>query len=62
MSWKAVTQAEEVLKTNPDNLDARRMLGRIYTRMIPENQGRVDERAVRRYVRFGILAVWACRM
>jgi tetratricopeptide (TPR) repeat protein len=45
----AVTQAEEVLKQNPDNLDARRMLGRIYTRMIPENQpGRIDERAVRR--------------
>jgi tetratricopeptide (TPR) repeat protein len=44
----AVTQAEEVLKQNPDNLDARRMLGRIYTRMIPETQGRVDERAVRR--------------
>lgn len=45
----AVTQAEEILKQNPDNLDARRMLGRIYTRMIPENQpGRIDERAVRR--------------
>jgi tetratricopeptide (TPR) repeat protein len=44
----AVTQAEEVLKQNPDNLDARRMLGKIYTRMIPENQGRIDERAVRR--------------
>lgn len=44
----AVTQAEEVLKQNPDNLDARRMLGKIYTRMIPENQNRIDERAVRR--------------
>jgi tetratricopeptide (TPR) repeat protein len=44
----AVAQAEEVLKQNPDNLDARRMLGRIYTRMIPENQGRIDERSVRR--------------
>lgn len=44
----AVAQAEEVLKQNPDNLDARRMLGRIYTRMIPDTPGRVDERAVRR--------------
>src|ERR1051325_11427056 len=47
----AVSQAEEVLKQNPDNLDARRLLGRIYTRMISENQpGRVDERYVRRAV------------
>src|SRR5215472_4240434 len=44
----AVSQAEEILKQNPDNLDARRMLGRIYTRMIPENQpGRIDEKYVR---------------
>ncbi len=47
----AVTQAEEMLKLNPDNLDARRMLGRIYTRMIPENQpGRIDERSLRRAI------------
>jgi tetratricopeptide (TPR) repeat protein len=47
----AVAQAEEILKQKPDNLDARRMLGRIYTRMIPENQpGRVDERYVRRAI------------
>jgi tetratricopeptide (TPR) repeat protein len=47
----AVTQAEDILKQNPDNLDARRMLGRIYTRMIPENQpGRIDERYVRRAI------------
>src|SRR3954453_14581436 len=47
----AVTQAEEMLKQNPENLEARRMLGRIYTRMIPENQpGRVDERYVRRAI------------
>jgi tetratricopeptide (TPR) repeat protein len=47
----AVTQAEDMLKQNPENLDARRMLGRIYTRMIPENQpGRVDERYVRRAI------------
>src|SRR3954452_13265855 len=47
----AVTQAEEMLKQNPENLEARRMLGRIYTRMIPENQpGRIDERYVRRAI------------
>ena len=33
----AVTQAEEMLKKNPDNLDARRMLGRIYTRMLGDS-------------------------
>src|SRR5437763_3522643 len=47
----AVSQAEDMLRQNPENLDARRMLGRIYTRMIPENQpGRVDERYVRRAI------------
>lgn len=47
----AVAQAEEMLKQNPENLDARRMLGRIYTRMIPEGQpGRIDERYVRRAI------------
>jgi tetratricopeptide (TPR) repeat protein len=47
----AVTQAEEMLKQNSENLEARRMLGRIYTRMIPENQpGRIDERNVRRAI------------
>jgi tetratricopeptide (TPR) repeat protein len=47
----AVAQAEEMLKQNPENLDARRMLGRIYTRMIPDGQpGRIDERSVRRAV------------
>jgi tetratricopeptide (TPR) repeat protein len=47
----AVTQAEERLKQSPDNLDARRMLGRIYTRMAGENQsGRVDERYLKQAV------------
>jgi len=47
----AVTQAEEVLKSDPENLDARRMLGRIYTRMIGEGQnGRVDDRYVKRAI------------
>jgi tetratricopeptide (TPR) repeat protein len=47
----AVTQAEEMLKQSPDNLDARRMLGRIYTRMAGENQsGRVDERYLKQAI------------
>jgi tetratricopeptide (TPR) repeat protein len=47
----AVAQAEEVLKTDPQNLDARRMLGRIYARMIGEGQnGRVDDRYVKRAI------------
>lgn len=45
----AVTGAEEMLKQNPDNLDARRMLGRIYTRMLGDPQaGRINEDMLRR--------------
>ena len=48
---KAVTEAEEMLKVNPDNLDARRILGRIYTRMIGDTQqGKVDENMLRRSI------------
>jgi tetratricopeptide (TPR) repeat protein len=40
----AVTEAEEVLKHEPNNLDARRILGRIYTRMIGDTQqGKINE-------------------
>ena len=40
----AMNQAQDMLKQNPDNLAARRMLGRIYTRMIGNTQtGRIDE-------------------
>src|SRR5450432_3621283 len=41
----AITQAEELLKQNPENLDARRMLAKIYFRMIPTNtqDGRINE-------------------
>jgi tetratricopeptide (TPR) repeat protein len=47
----AVTQAEDLLKSDPQNLDARRMLGRIYTRMIGEGQsGRVDDKYVKRAI------------
>src|SRR5579862_3412154 len=44
----AVTEAEEVLKREPNNLDARRILGRIYTRMIGDTQqGRINEEMLR---------------
>src|SRR4051794_14767085 len=47
----AVAQAEDVLKQNPDNLEARRMLGRIYARMAGEGQpGRIDDRNLRRAI------------
>jgi len=40
----AVTQAEEMLKKNPDNLNARRMLGRIYMRMLGDSTaGKINE-------------------
>jgi tetratricopeptide (TPR) repeat protein len=45
----AVTEAEEMLRQNPDNLDSRRILGRIYTRLIGDTQqGRVNEEMLRR--------------
>jgi len=45
----AIQQAQDMLKQNPDNLGARRMLGRIYMRiMIPNTQnGRIDENFLR---------------
>jgi tetratricopeptide (TPR) repeat protein len=39
----AVTLAEDMLKSNPDNVDARRMLGRIYMRMISTQDNRINE-------------------
>ena len=45
----AVTLAEDTLKQYPDNLDARRMLGRVYTRMLGDpQQGRINEDLLRR--------------
>ncbi|HWR52295.1 MAG TPA: tetratricopeptide repeat protein [Bryobacteraceae bacterium] len=44
----AVLEAEDMLKRDPENLDARRMLGRIYSRMIGnQQQGRIDENMLR---------------
>ncbi len=42
---RAVTEAEELLRQNPDNLDARRVLGRIYTRLIGDTKdNKIDEK------------------
>jgi tetratricopeptide (TPR) repeat protein len=44
----AVTEAEDILKREPSNLDARRILGRIYTRMIGDTQqGKINEEMLR---------------
>lgn len=44
----AVTEAEDVLRHDPGNLDARRILGRIYTRMIGDTQqGKINEEMLR---------------
>ncbi len=39
----AITQADDMLKQNPDNVDARRMLGRIYMKMISTQDNRINE-------------------
>lgn len=39
----AVTLAEDMLKQNPENIDAHRMLGRIYMRMISTPDNRINE-------------------
>jgi tetratricopeptide (TPR) repeat protein len=40
----AVTEAQDMLKRNPDNLEARKILGRIYTRMIGDaQQGKIND-------------------
>jgi tetratricopeptide (TPR) repeat protein len=42
---RAVTEAEDLLRQNPNNLDARRVLGRIYTRLIGDaQQNKIDEK------------------
>ncbi len=47
----AVTEAEDILKRNPDNLEARRMLGRIYARLIGDQQtNRIDDRMVKKAI------------
>jgi tetratricopeptide (TPR) repeat protein len=48
---EAVTQAEDMLKQNPNDLSARRLLARIYTRLIGDSQSNgIDENMVRRAI------------
>lgn len=48
---RAVTDAEEILRQNPSNLDARRVLGRIYTRLIGDaQQNKIDEKMLAKAV------------
>jgi len=54
----AVTESEEALKRNPDDLTARRILGRIYSRLIGDPQQRsINEemlkRAIEQYQKIG---------
>ena len=56
-----MTDAEDALKLNPNDIGARRILGRIYTRMIGDpQQGRVDEKmlpkAIEQYQKISQLA------
>ena len=45
---RAVTEAEELLRQHPENLGARRILGRVYTRLIGDpEQGKVDEKMLK---------------
>jgi tetratricopeptide (TPR) repeat protein len=39
----AITTAEDTLKKNPENIDAHRMLGRIYMRMISTQDNKINE-------------------
>ena len=48
---EAVTEAEDALKENPSDLNARRLLARIYTRMIGDSQAnRIDENMVKKAI------------
>jgi len=48
---EAVTEAEDILKENPSDLNARRLLARIYTRMIGDSQAnRIDENMVKKAI------------
>ncbi len=48
---EAVIEAEEAIKNNPDDLSSRRILGRIYTRMIGDPQAKtVNEEMVKKAI------------
>lgn len=47
----AVTEAEDALKANPDDLNSRRVLGRIYSRMIGDRENnRINETMVKKAI------------
>src|SRR5579872_1306162 len=57
---EAVTEAEDALKQNPNDLNQRRLLARIYTRLIGDSQqNRIDEnmlhKAIEQYQKIGEL-------
>jgi len=47
---EAVSDAEDALKQNPNDLNARRVLARIYTRLIGDRQDRLDETMVKKAI------------
>jgi tetratricopeptide (TPR) repeat protein len=48
---EAVTEAEDALKQNPNDLNSRRLLARIYTRLIGDSQAnRIDENMVKKAI------------
>lgn len=48
---EAVADAETTLKSNPNDLNARRILGRVYTRMLmDQRQGRADETTLKKAI------------
>jgi tetratricopeptide (TPR) repeat protein len=46
----AVNLAEDILKQNPDNMDARKLLGRIFVHASDNGSGRVDEAYLKRAI------------
>ena len=56
----AITQAEEMLKADPDNVDARRMLGRIYMKMISTQDNRINEDYLRNPITKRRSPDWPC--
>ncbi len=47
---EAVTEAEETLRQNPNDTNARRILARIYTRMIGDQQNKIDENMLKKAI------------
>ena len=46
----AVSEAEDLLKQNPENLEARRLLGRIYARLIGDPQQKINDEMLRKSI------------